>query len=54
MLPYSVFSRAKSVPKTGPHRVYGTLGDAHLQRLIVSALVAGACRTRRATSHGHA
>jgi DNA polymerase III subunit delta len=39
MLPYSTFSRAKVVPKSGPHRVYGTLGDAYLQSSVISSLL---------------
>ncbi|MBV9468289.1 MAG: DNA polymerase III subunit delta [Abitibacteriaceae bacterium] len=39
MLAYSAFTRAKAVPKSGPHRVYGVLGDAYLQKLIINALL---------------
>ena len=39
MLTYSAFSRPKVVPKTGPHRVYGVLGDAHLQKQVIASLL---------------
>jgi len=43
MLPYSAFSRAKALDKkdkqTVPRRVYGTLGDAFLQRRVIAALL---------------
>jgi DNA polymerase-3 subunit delta len=39
MLPYQSFARAKVVPKTGPHRVYGTLGDAYLQNIVLQSLL---------------
>ena len=39
MLPFSAFKRDKIVPKSGPLRVYGTLGDAELQRRVVASLL---------------
>jgi hypothetical protein len=39
MLPYQAFARAKVIPKTGPHRVYGTLGDAYLQNIVLQSLL---------------
>lgn len=43
MLPYSQFAPNKVLLKNGsqrvPHRVYGTLGDAYLQNLVINALV---------------
>lgn len=39
MLSYSDFSRAKAIPKSGPHRVYGVLGDAYLQQGVIAAIL---------------
>ena len=39
MLPYQSFSLEKIVPKSGPHRVYGVLGDAYLQGRVVRSLL---------------
>jgi DNA polymerase-3 subunit delta len=43
MLPYSQFAPNKVLLKNGsqrvPHRVYGTLGDAYLQNLVINALI---------------
>ena len=43
MLPYSQFAPNKVLQKDGsqrvPHRVYGTLGDAYLQNLVINALI---------------
>lgn len=39
MLPFQAFSRDKAIPKDKPFRVYGVLGDAHLQTRIVQTLI---------------
>jgi DNA polymerase-3 subunit delta len=39
MLPYSAFSREKLISKAGPRRVYGVVGDAHLQHQVTAAMV---------------
>lgn len=39
MLPFQAFSRDRAIPKDKPFRVYGVLGDAHLQTRIVQSLI---------------
>jgi hypothetical protein len=39
MLPYSAFTLKKAVPNGAPLPVYGVLGDAYLQQLVVRTLL---------------
>lgn len=39
-LPYPAFKKDKVLGKDGPHRFYGTLGDAYLQKRVVASLLA--------------
>jgi DNA polymerase-3 subunit delta len=39
MLPYTGFSRDKVLGKAGARRIYGVLGDSHLQSEVVAALL---------------
>lgn len=38
MLPFQAFSRDRALPNDTPFRIYGVLGDAHLQARIVQSL----------------
>ena len=40
MIPYATFSQAKAIAKSGPHRVYGVLGDGYLQSSVTRQLIA--------------